>query len=53
MTWSAAVQERVRMSARKRLVRELCRALACGLSPDEVLELLIIARGHMADRTQP
>ncbi len=40
------LRELVVMKARKRLLRELCRALASGVEPHEVPELLAIAKAH-------
>lgn len=47
------LREAVLLRARKRLIRELCRALASGLTPADVDELLVLARGFQHEGAQP
>lgn len=46
-------RDAVLLRARKRLVRELCRALASGLTPTDVDELLLLAQAHQREGSQP
>ena len=53
MSFRDQVRAQVLLSARRRLVRELCRALESGLTRQDVAELLEIAAAAVREGRRP